>query len=57
MSGANGCRGGSWSEQLDGNELRGALGDERERNREDPRFLITVCMASTPFFIYYSVVR
>ena len=23
---ANGCRGASWSEQLDGKELRGALG-------------------------------
>ena len=27
--GAIGCRGASWSEQLDGKELRGALGDER----------------------------
>ena len=26
MSGAIGCRGASWSEQLDGKELRGALG-------------------------------
>ena len=26
------------------------------RNREDPRFLDTVYIASPPFFIYYSVV-
>ena len=26
------------------------------RNREDPRFLDTVYMASPPFFVYYSVV-
>ena len=56
MSGANGCRGASWSEQLDGKELRGTLGDEHDKKREDPRFLDTVYMASPPFFIYYSVV-
>ena len=47
--GANGCRGASWSEQLEDKELRGAFGNERE----DPRFLGTVCPS---FFIYYSVV-
>ena len=31
MSGANGCRGASWSEELDGKELCGALGDEHDR--------------------------
>ena len=30
MSGAIVCRGASWSEQLDGKELRGALGGERD---------------------------
>ena len=35
--GAIGCRGASWSEQLDGKELRGALGSAR--NGEEPRFL------------------
>ena len=44
--GAIGCRKGSWSEQLDGKELRG----------EDSRFLDTVYMASLPFFNYYIVV-
>ena len=28
--GANGCRGASWSKDLDGKELRGALGGERD---------------------------
>ena len=31
MSGANGCRGASWSGQLDGKELRAALGDECDK--------------------------
>ena len=44
--GAIGCRGASWSEQLDGKELRG----------EDSRFLETVYMASPPLFNYYIVV-
>ena len=57
MSGANGCREASRSEQLDGKGLRGALGGEGDKEREDPRFLDTVYMASPPFFIYYSVVR
>ena len=30
-SGVNGCREASWSEQLDGTELRGALGNERDQ--------------------------
>ena len=30
MSGANGCQGVSWSEELDGKELLGALGGERD---------------------------
>ena len=30
VSGAIRCRGTSWSEQLDGEELRGALGGERD---------------------------
>ena len=34
MSGAIGCRGASWSEELDGKELRGALSDERD---QEPR--------------------
>ena len=55
MSGAIGCRGVSWSKQLDGKELRGVL-PERDRNRENPRFLDTAYMASPHFFIYYSVV-
>ena len=38
MSGANGCRGASWSEQVDGKELRGAHGYEHDRNREIPVF-------------------
>ena len=44
--GAIGCRGGSWSKQLDGKELRG----------EDSRFLNTVYMVSPPFFNYYIAV-
>ena len=44
--GAIGCRGASWSEQLDGKKLRG----------EDSPFLGTVFMASPPFFNYYIVV-
>ena len=34
MSGATGCWGASWSEELDGKELRGALGGERD---QEPR--------------------
>ena len=30
MSGANGCQGASWSEELDGKEFHGALGGERD---------------------------
>ena len=30
-SGMDGCRGASWSEELDGKELRGALGGERDQ--------------------------
>ena len=30
MSGANGCQGASKGEELDGKELREALGDERD---------------------------
>ena len=36
-SGADGCRGASWSEELDGKELRGALGGKRNlKPRESP---------------------
>ena len=38
MSGANGCRGVPWSEQLAGEELRGALGDERDQEPEGSPF-------------------
>ena len=31
MPGADGCRGASWSEELDGNELHGVLGGERDQ--------------------------
>ena len=31
MSGANGCRRASWREQLDGKELHGVLGGERDQ--------------------------
>ena len=34
MSEAIGCRGASWSEELDGKELCGALGGERD---QEPR--------------------
>ena len=44
--GAIGCRGASWSEQLDDKKLRG----------KDSRFLDTVYMASPPFFNDYIVV-
>ena len=53
--GANGYRGASWSEQLDGKELRGALGSAI-RNREVPRFFYTVYMTGPSFFICYSMV-
>ena len=53
---ANGCRGSAWNEQLDGKELRRALWSAI-RNREDPRFLDTVCTASISFFFCYSMVR
>ena len=53
--GANGCRGASWSEQLDGKELRGALGSAI-RNREDPRFVDTVYTVCSSFFTSYSMV-
>ena len=37
MSGANGCQGVSWNEELDGKEHRGALGGERDLEpRESP---------------------
>ena len=49
--GAVGCRGASWSEQLDCKELRGALGSAR--NRENPRFLDIVYQF---FFTDYSIV-
>ena len=44
--GAIGCRGASWSEQLDGKELR----------KKDSRLLGTVLMASPPLFNHYTVV-
>ena len=42
----DGCRGASWSEQLNDKELRG----------EDSDFMGTVFMASPLFFNYYIVV-
>ena len=52
-SGANGCRGASWSEELDGKQLCGALGGKRNWSREDPRFLDIVYPS---FFTDHSVV-
>ena len=56
MSGANGCRGASWSEQLDGKELRGALGGERDQEPRGSPFSGHRLHGQPPFFIYYSVV-
>ena len=36
--GANGCRGASWSEDLDNKELHGALGAREDRIQEFPIF-------------------
>ena len=46
MSGAIGCRGGSWSKELEGMELRGAFGGERDQEPRGSRFLDTVNMAN-----------
>ena len=37
-SGANGCRGASWSEEADGKELRGALGGKRNLEPRESSF-------------------
>ena len=51
-----GSRGASWSEQLAGKKLGGALGDERDQEPRGSPFSDTVYMASPPYFIYYSMV-
>ena len=55
MSGVTGCWGTSWSEQLDGKELRGALGSAigTEWIHRLPN---TVDVVSPSFFVYYSAV-
>ena len=54
-NGVNKCQGVSWSEEFDDNELRGALGSERDLKLRG--CAISWNIADPPFnTIYYSVV-
>ena len=54
-SGANGCEGVSWSEELDVKELRGALGSEHEPEpRGCPFFWTPSTHPSSPTAVWYA---
>ena len=54
MSEVNGCQGASWSEELDGKELHGALGGERDlQPRGSPFF--GHCLHGQPILLHRQV--
>ena len=55
MLGAFDCRGASWSEELDGKELHGALGDECNQEPRRSPFYGHRLHGQSTLFIYYSV--